>query len=419
MRGGRRTVVGCMACVAPGLTFAVMATVGCAEPTEVPSRSDAGREIHIVVAPEELVVDFDYCQALGDSGPEGGPCGLDGAVDLRFVYCSASLSCADSFLHDPLTLERAPTLETGFSCRFPPDVPQDALLAYHPEIRCYQAGDPHDRTKWEPAAGIPVTPQDGEHLFFSSEAASQGDVYTNAALLMRPLKTASADGNGGYGFCEVSAWGTIAFADMTDGARRAEHVPHSPAVRWRAIVQWTGENWDCHLGEPSLSKVERVVLASATHDQPMPLARIELPASHGVILLNEEPLTEVAGLDAERPQRGAKLRFNETSWFPVEPDDVPEPMNVRQLWVMSPSLPGTPVDLNIESTCAQIGGDGVRAIGILVSDGDHVGLGAIVVWPRTDAGDAWDCDREPAGDCRLWAERDWAAQVPCLAPGGP
>ena len=419
MRDGRRSVVGCTARFTPALTCVAMAVAGCAMPDDASGRSDATQEITVVVAPEELEVSFDYCQALGDPGPPGSVCS---AVDLRFVYCSASLACNNSFLHDPLTLERGFTLETGFSCRFPPATPQDALLAYHPEVRCYQSGDPGDRTTWQPAAGILVTPQDGEHMYFSSEGAAQGDVYTNAALLMRPLKSASADGVGGHGFCELSAWGTIAFANMTDGGgiRRAEHVPRSPAVVWHAIVEWTGSDWDCHLGEPTLSSVQRVVLTSATHDQPLPLNRIELPASHGVILVREEPLVGVAGIDPAHPQVAAKLRFNETSWFPVEPDDVPEPMSERQLWVMSPSSPGVPANIRVEKSCAEIDASGVRAIGLLVSDSDHIGLGAIIVWPLTIDGDAWDCDRDGLnGDCRLWAESEWDDLVPCLLPGAP
>ena|GEM_PF-3152906 len=427
VRGGRRTVVGCMAWFAPALAFAA-ATGGCTAPVEVSGAPDVRPEVSIVVAPNNLEIDFNFCEGLGDSGD---PCGIDGAINIRFVNCSAKLSCEDRLLHDPDTLERSPTLVTGFSCGFPSTTPQDALLAYHPEIRCYTEGDLALRSSWRPVGGELFTPEDGEHLFFSSEAASKGDVYTNSAQLLRPLKAASADGLVGYGFCELTAWGTIAFANMSDDPRRAEHVPHSPAVEWRAIIEWTDNGWDCHLGEPSLTSVERVVLASATYGQAWPVSRGVLPASQSVVLLREEVLTGVSGINAQHPQMAAKLRYNDSSWFPVEPDDVPEPMSERQLWVLDPSQTMSPVpaDIHIEKTCAEISPCpdpnldeaecGVDAIGLLVSNSDHVTLGAIIVRPLID-GRPWDCDRiTPTGACVLWNETDWDLIVPCLLPGAP
>lgn len=426
MRGGRRSVVGCLVCIAaPSLTLAAMITA-CAAPYDAPEGPDVSQEIGIVAAPVDLAIEFDFCHALGDP-PLGNPCWLEGGVNLRFVSCSAKLSCEDSFLHDPDTLERGPTLVTGFSCGFPSSTPQDALLSYHPDLRCYKSGLLNDRTTWDPPAGILVAPEDSVHLFFSSEAADQGDVYTNSATLMRPLKEASetpASGNdpATFGFCELNAWGSIAFANMDDnnGTRRAEHVPHSPAVKWHAIMQWTDNGWNCHMGAPELTSVERVVLASATHDLPSETDRTVLPASHGVILLREEPLTGIANINNEHPQV-AKLRFNTTSRFPLEPDDEPEPMTERQLWITNsaPGDPPVPVDMHIEKTCAQITTSGVTAIGLLVSNVDHIQLGAIIVWPMNDDLDAWDCDRlAPDGDCRLWNQSEWSLEVPCLLPGG-
>lgn len=404
---------------------ASLGVLACA-PTEPVAaiRADVGDEIAVAVAPSELEIDFDYCQREGDGEREGAPCNLDGQVNLRLVACSATFSCGEPFLHDPETLERAATMITGFSCGFPDDAgPHDALIAYHPEVRCYLRGDLTDRTTWQPAEGIAVTPGAGEHLFFSSVARAPGDVYTNAALLMRPLMEASYDpATRRHGFCELEAWGTVSFNELALGERTTGHVSHAPAVRWRAIMQWRGDAWDCHLGDPSLTSLERVVLASETIDQPSPQDPTVLPASHGVILLSEEPLSGVEGIDPRRPQRAAALRFNRSSWFPLAPNAPPEPLVQRQLWVALPGLPVVPADLRIGKTCAEHDGERVEAIGVQVATADYVELGAIIVWPEVDdafgGAREWDCERDESGACRLHDPRTYAEVAPCLSPSG-
>ena len=389
-----------------GFAMAVAAIApACATPTER-AEPEVVADTTVVV-PKALEVDFDFCGG-GDGPPDGAPCGLDGSVKLRVVACSANLSCDDSFLADPLTLERSPTLMTGFTCGFGEGIEQDALLAFHPDLRCYTSGQLDDRTTWAPAGGIPMTPDVGEHVFFSREGSRQGDVYTNSATLLRPLR----DVSGPNGFCELHAWGSVAFSDMV-GEREAEHVTRAPAVEWRAIVQWTDMGWDCHLGDPGLTSLERVVLASATHDQPAQTTRGDLPASHGIVLVREEPLVDVPGVTSPIPQRAARLRFNNNSWFPLDPDDPPEPLTERQLWVNNPGT-STPADLRITASCAQLAPAGeVSAIGMRISDGYHVPLGVIIV-RASNGSTPWDCEREGDGSCRLWEDGQWEAHVPCL-----
>ena len=393
-----------------GFAMAIAAVASaCAAPMSEPAVHEVVGETGIVVVPNALELDFDFCGGIGDDGPGGTTCGLDGHIGLRVVACSASFSCKDSFLADPITLERGPTVMTGFTCGFGGGIEQDALLAFHPEWRCYTGGQLGDRSTWVPAGGIAITPDVGEHLFFSREGQQQGDVYTNSATLMRPLREVA----GPNGFCELHAWGSVAFSDMVVGQREAEHVTRAPAVEWRAVLKWTGGSWDCNLGVPALTSLERVLLASATHDQPAPTNRGDLPASHGVVLVREEPLVGVAGVSTTFPQKGARLRFSNNSWFPLDPDDVPEPLTERQLWVNNPNTP-TPADLRITASCAQLGPTGVvSAIGMRISDGYHVPLGVIVVHAST-AGTPWDCERNLDDSCVLLEDGLWEAHVPCL-----
>lgn len=389
-----------------------------------------------VGAQQGLEVEFTMC----DPGA-GKPCGrLNGSVNLSMVACSAVIRCQDGVMHDPLTLERAPTLVSGISCGFPDGTPpQDAMLSYHPEIRCYRGGDPDDRATWEPPAGIPVEPAWGEHLFFSQEASEDGDVFTNAAQLLRPLREASYfQSVDTYGFCELHAWGDIAFSDRLDARpRRAEHVPFAPAVEWRAIVRWTGSGWDCNTsGSPSAPArtwVRRVVLVSATHDLPDNTVKGSFPVSHDVVLIREEPLPDeiVAGLPPVAQSRlGARLAFAESSAFPEEPHAAPEGMTERVLWVGYPSA-SLAADMKVDWSCAEVTGAGVEKIGLLVSDRMlHIPLGAIVIWRNTgdapprvgvpaEAPRSWDCEREVGGACRLLDQPEWSALTPCLLPAAP
>ena len=425
VQSGRLAVGGPVARIASAtVTRAAVAVAahglaGCAADTEAPPRET--REITVYAGAQELGVDFDFCDA-GDAPPEGAPCGIDGSISLRVVMCSASIACSPDFLHDPLTLERAPTLITAFSCGFSDgESPKDALLSFHPEVRCYTSGDPADRETWWPRGGVPVTFHDDEHLVFSQDLGGTGDVYTNSALLMRPMKAASADALGGYGFCELDAWGTVVFADKDDGDRRAQHVLRSPAVHWRMVTQWQGGAWNCHTDDPTLTSVERTVLTSATHDLPTQADRSRLPVSHGVVLLDEATLgpAEVPALTT--PVAGAILRFADISDFPVEPQDLPEPMTARALWVELP-MSTTPASVRVVGTCAELAGgapDGeVEAIGVRLRDRDTgIDLGAIALLPDTGTA-RWDCERTLSGACVRYEQVEWQGIVPCLADAG-
>lgn len=420
----------------PWLAFGLGSLIAsCGGEAEPASRDVVSVETQ-VGAQQGLEVEFTMC----DAG-SGKPCGrLNGSVNLSMVACSAVIRCQDGVMHDPETLERAPTLVSGISCGFPDGTPpQDAMLSYHPEIRCYRGGDPDDRTTWEPADGIAVEPEWGEHLFFSQEASDVGDVFTNAAQLLRPLREASYLAEfGSYGFCELHAWGDIAFSDRLDNRpRRAEHVPFAPAVEWRAIVRWTGAGWDCNTtgtpSAPARTWVRRVVLVSATHDLPDNTLKGSFPVAHDVVLIREEALPHeiVAGLPPESQNRlGARLAFAESSAFPEEAHAAPAGMTERVLWVGYPSA-SLAADMKVDWSCAEITEDGVERIGLLVSDRVlHVPLGAIVVW--RDTGDAppregvpvqpprsWDCEREDGGACRLLELSEWSALTPCLLPAAP
>lgn len=413
-------------CARVAVASVAASLAGCSDERVEPPRET--REVTVFSGAQELGVDFDFCGGVGDGPPEGAPCGIDGSIELRVVMCSAKVDCNPDFLHDPLTLERAPTLITAFSCGFARDeAAQDALLSFHPEVRCYTAGDPLDRTSWDPAEGIPVTFGDAEHLVFSQDVNGTGDVYTNSALLMRPMKSAGPSGPD-FAFCELDAWGTIVFADKGDGPRRAEHVEHAPAVHWRMITEWHDGAWDCHVDDPRLTSVERTVLVSATHDLPTEQDRTQLPASHAVVFVDEATLDSRDAPELHDPVEGAIVRFADASDFPVEPQSLPEPMTRRPLWVDVPDH-AIPANVRIDKTCAELVASGptageVAAIGVRLHEAETgIDLGALVLLPSTGTA-RWDCKRTDSGACIRY-EREggagidgWRDLAPCLDQAG-
>lgn len=358
---------------------------------------------------------FTMCRSTDDK-VNGYPCNLLGAVNLRMLACSATIACRDAFLHDPSTFERGPTLIAGISCGFDDGTPpQDALVAYHPEVRCFEKGDPADPSTWYPAGGKVYVPREGEHLFFSEASEEQAEVRTSEALLLRPLVDAA--GRGG-GFCELRAWGAVTFADKDDGERRVEHTWQAPAVEWRAVMSWSERGWDCHIDEPEMTHVRTVVLPGITHDLPTPLDRAVLPASHPVVFVRNAPLEGIKGLDPKNPQQGAILGFSQSSYFPEDSGATPEPLTERVVWVERPGGEPTPANVRVTRTCAEVADGRVSAIGLEVSDYDtYFPLGAVVIWPLVGAAE-WECERLDSGACKLSSEREWPAVVPCLGQSG-
>lgn len=361
---------------------------------------------------------FRMCRDTKDT-VNGYPCNLDGAVNLRMLACSAKVDCTDAFLHDPDTLERGPTLIAAISCGFEEGTPpQDALLSYHPEVRCYRSGKPSDASTWDPPSGEVIAPRDGEHLFFSEATAPQGEVRTSEALLLRPLIAPAGDG---AGFCVLRAWASVTFADKDDGDRRVDHTWQAPAMEWRAVMSWSERGgWDCHLDDPELTYVRTVVLPGITHDLPTPTDRTALPASHPVVFVRNAPLTDIKGLEPKNPQQGAILGFSQSSYFPEDSGAIPEPLTERVVWVERPGSEPTPASVRVTRTCAEVDRERgtVGAIALEVSDYDtYFPLGAVVVWPRV--GDSeWECERLESGACKLLSEREWPAVVPCLGRSG-
>ncbi len=390
---------------------------------------DAVASLDTVVAAQGQYVEFPLCE-------EGQTCGrINGSVDLRLVACSAKISCEPKLLHDPQTLERGPTLITGFSCGFPEGTAaQDALLAYHPTVRCYRSGDLSDRTTWSPAGGIDPELASGEHIFYSQESSLVGDVYTNAAMLMRPLREASELGPGEYGFCEVSAWGAVAFSGRDEGPlvvpgcdgdtcerkRRGTHVQWAPAIQWRAIVNYDeATGWDCHAsGMFPETWVKRVVLTAATHDLPTPEVKGELPAIQDFAFLSVESRVDQ---DSQTPRvhQSLMLRFAEDSAFPEAPQANPSAMIERDLWTRYPES-GPAADVAVSWSCAEVDSAGrVSRIGVLLRDNElQIPLGALVI-DRWDGLQSWSCRQNPLGGCRLLDRAEWAALTPCLLPAAP
>jgi len=394
---------------------ALLACTEAATPAQVVTEEPT--EVATVVGAQETT--FTMCRSTDDN-ITGYPCNLLGAVNLRMLACSAKVDCVDAFLHDPTTFERGPTLIAAISCGFDDGTPaQDALVAYHPEVRCYERGDPADPSTWYPAEGKVYVPSEGEHLFFSEAAAPQNEVRTSEALLMRPLIEASGNG---LGFCRMTAWGAVAFADRVDnGLRRVDHTWQAPAVEWRAIMQWSeATGWNCNLGDPKQTYVRTVVLPGVTHDLPTPVDQAVLPASHPVVFVRNAPLVGIKGIDPKNPQQGAILGFSQSSYFPEDSGATPEPLTERVVWVERPGAEPTPASVRVTRTCAEIDvrDQTVGAIGLEVSDYDtYFPLGAVVIWPLV--GDAeWDCERLASGACKLYGERDWPMVVPCLGTAG-
>jgi len=390
---------------------------------------DATTRLETVVAAQGQYVEFPLCQ-------EGQTCGrINGSVDLRLVACSAKISCEPSLLHDPQTLERGATLVTGFSCGFPDGTPaQDALLAYHPTVRCYRSGNLGDRTTWVPAGGIEPEFGSGEHIFYSQDSTLLGDVYTNAAMLMRPLKEASAFGAGEYGFCEISAWGAVAFSERDEGPlvdpecigdackhkRRGTHVQWAPAIQWRAVVAYdAATGWDCHAsGMTPETWVKRVVLTAATHDLPTPEVKGQLPAIQDFAFLSVEPRVDQES-QTLRVHQSLMLRYAEDSAFPEAPQANPSSMIERDLWTRYPES-GPAADVAVSWSCAEVDAAGqVSRIGVLLRDDElQIPLGALVI-DRWDGSQSWSCRQNALGGCRLFEREEWATLTPCLLPAAP
>lgn len=378
--------------------------------------------LETVVAPQGQYIHFPLCEP-------GQTCGrINGSVDLRLVACSARISCEPKLLHDPRNLERGPTLVAGFSCGFPQGTPdQDVLLAYHPRIRCYTDGLISNPATWLPPDGIAPNLLPGDHIFYSQQAATVGDVFTNAALVMTPLKDAAPTG-----FCEITAWGAVAFSARGEGAlvdpqctgpgcerlRRGAHIQWAPAIRWRAIVKWSeAAGWDCYADGPTPQTwVDRVVLVAATHDLPTPEVKGELPAIQDFALMTVE-----SRYHPETPNGHATLilRFAEDSAFPESAQALPTAMVERDLWVRNPTL-GPPANVAVTWSCGELDAAGhVTRVGVLIKDTDlQAPLGAIVI-NRTGPTGSWDCERLPDGGCRLLEQAEWALQTPCLLPAAP
>jgi len=409
---------------------------GCAaEDGTARSKTDAVATLDTVVAAQGQYIAFPLCDP-------GQPCGIRGSVDLRLVACSAKISCEPKLLHDPQTLERGPTLVSGFSCGFPDGTPaQDALLAYHPTVRCYRSGDVQNRATWLPVGGIDPALASGEHIFYSQESSTAGDVYTNAAMLMRPLQEAAFDGvSGENGFCEITAWGAVAFSGRDEGPlvmpgcvgeacerkRRGTHVQWAPAIQWRAVVAYDAQTgWRCHAsGLTPETWVKRVVLSAATHDLPTPEVKGELPAVQDFALLSVEPRVDLEspvnpGTQLQRVHQSLKLRYAEDSAFPEAPQANPSGMVERDLWTRYPET-GPAADVAVSWSCAEVDSAGhVTRLAVLLRDRVlQIPLGALVI-DRWDGQQSWSCRPNAQGGCRLFEREEWATLTPCLLPAAP
>jgi hypothetical protein len=391
--------------------------------------------LETIVAPQGQYVHFPLCEA-------GQTCGrINGSVDLRVVACSANITCEPSLLHDPRTLERGPTLVAGFSCGFPDNTPpQDVLLGYHPTIRCYYDGVISNRATWLPPDGVAPDLLPSDHITYAQQSSPVGDVYSNAALVMTPLK-AKQTGNGStpFAFCEVSAWGAVAFSGKSEGQlvdsectaqecarkRRGAHIQWAPAIHWRALVSWSDvSGWNCHAaGTTPQTWVERVVLTAAAHDLPFPLAKGQLPATQDYALLSVElrdhPEVDDPQTPAPEQHHTLILRYTEDSEFPMEPQGAPPAMVERNLWVRLPQQ-GPPADVEVTWSCSEVDGNGaITRIGALLRDRDlQAPIGALVI-EKDGVNGPWNCLRNAAGECRLIEQAEWSLLTPCLLPAQP
>lgn len=429
--GGLRSWLGLGAALVAGLV------AGCAEELATPEGdvADVGG-LETIVAPQGQEIEFALCDPA-EAGQR-----LCGTLSMRVVACSARVSCEPSLLHDPRTLERGPTLVTGFSCGFPADhPPQDVLLGYHPTVRCYTGGDPAGpREAWTPAGGIAPDLLPADHIVYAQQTNPVGDVYSNAAMVMAPLKGGGAQP--AFTFCEVDAWGAVAFSGKAEGAfadpgcttegcarkRRGAHVQWAPAIHWRSVVSWSeATGWDCHAsGQTPQTWVDRVILTAATHDVPSPLAKGTLPATHDYALFSVEP--RVHKPDPQVPATWIThdsliARYVEDSMFPMGPQGAPSAMVERNLWVRLPQQ-GPPADVEVTWSCAEVHPEtgAVTRVGFLLRDVGSLQapIGAVVV-EKSGPNGAWDCVRDPApaDGCKLMDQAEWGALTPCLLPASP
>jgi hypothetical protein len=436
--GASRTVVG-LGRAGLGLAGVLVAVLGsgCSEElaTAEKDAADVGG-LETIVAPQGQEIEFALCD------PEEAGQRLCGTLSMRVVACSARVSCEPSLLHDPRTLERGPTLVTGFSCGFPEDhPPQDMLLGYHPTVRCFTGGDPNGpREDWLPPAGIAPVLMPADHIVYAQQTNAVGDVYSNAAMVMAPLK------GGGeqplFSFCEIDAWGAVAFSSKSEGAfvdpgcttegcarkRRGAHVQWAPAIHWRAVVSWSElTGWDCHAeGANPATWVDRVILTAATHDLPSPLSKGTLPATHDYALFSVEPRTYKPDPEDEETwftHDSLIARYVEDSMFPMGPQGAPSAMAERNLMVRLPQN-GPPADVEVTWSCAEVdpGTGSVSRVGFLLRDVSNIQapIGAIVV-EKTGPTGAWDCVRDPApaDGCKLMGQAEWSLLTPCLLPASP
>lgn len=427
--------VGFASLVGLGFGFGSMGS-GCAaeEGVSVTDTAD-GSGLETVVAPQGQYVHFPLCEA-------GQTCGrINGSVDLKVVACSANITCEPSLLHDPRTLERGPTLVAGFSCGFPEDSPpQDVLLGYHPTIRCYYDGVISNRATWLPPDGVAPDLLPADHIIYAQQSNAVGDVYSNAALVMAPLKAKVTESSTTpYAFCEVSAWGTVAFSGLDEGAlvdpqctgqgcehkRRGSHIQWAPAIQWRAVVSWSEVNgWNCHAGgQAPQTWVDRVLLTAASHDVAYPVAKGTLPAVQDYALLAVEPRPHGEVDDPGTPEIETHhtliLRYAEDSEFPMGPQDPPVGMTERNLWVRLPQQ-GPPADIEVTWSCSEVDTTGsVTHIGVLLKDRDlQAPIGAMVI-EKAGTNGPWNCVRNPNGECKLMDQAEWASLTPCLLPAEP
>lgn len=419
-----------------GGVFVAVLVGGCAEELASPERdvADVGG-LETIVAPQGQEIEFALCDPL-EAGQR-----LCGTLSMRVVACSARVSCEPSLLHDPRTLERGPTLVTGFSCGFPEDhPPQDVLLGYHPTVRCYTGGDPTGaREFWEPPGGIAPNLLPADHIVYAQQTNAVGDVYSNAAMVMAPLKGGS--GQPVFAFCEVDAWGAVAFSGKDEGAfvdpgcttagcarkRRGAHVQWAPAIHWRSIVSWSeATGWNCHAsGGTPQTWVDRVILTAATHDMPSPLTKGTLPATHDYALFSVEPRVHKPDPEDDETwitHNSLIARYVEDSMFPMGPQGAPSAMVERNLMVRLPNA-GPPADVEVSWSCAEVDPDGaVSRVGFLIRDVANLQapIGAVVV-EKSGPNGAWDCVREPvqADSCKLLGQAEWGALTPCLLPASP
>lgn len=319
---------------------------------------------------------------------------IRGSISLREVACAAAVSCHEALLFDE-HLNRRPSLATGFSCRFPIAQPADAMLGFHPVLRCYDSGDPEDPDTWGPAGGLEVPLPAGQHMFFSeadnaaTSGAGTGLSWTDSA---RRLSTMA-----GHAFCELRAFGFVAFSDADAAPRHAWHENWAPIVEWRAVVEAGGGDLAghaCHTEPGGLAWVRRRVVRAVTHDRPTPVVKGVFPATHDIVMIDDDD--------------GLRAIVVQGSRFPEEPDAMPVPFVERAL-----DETGT---LEVGWTCSELVGGLVDRIAIRLAGATG---GAILVRRTvTDAlgTRAWDCERDGGGECVVVPEVDVPAEAPCLLP---